>query len=86
MPVRLLSSPVLKWPDAQNVNKAVRRWVEDIHQNRKDVLRIGYFGSYARGEWGVTSISSLLLDTLTCLLKGKVSVGMSRTYRSLSIY
>jgi predicted nucleotidyltransferase len=24
-------------------------------QNRKDVLRIGYFGSYARKDWGVGS-------------------------------
>ncbi len=50
MPVRLLSSSVLKWPDVQTVEKAVRRWAEVIDQNRKDVLRIGYFGSYARGE------------------------------------
>ena len=61
MPVRLLSSPVLKWPDAQTVDKAVRRWAEDIHQNRKDVLRIGYFGSYARGDWGVGSDLDLIV-------------------------
>ena len=61
MPVRLLSSSVLKWPDAQTVDKAVRRWAEDIHQNRKDVLRIGYFGSYARGDWGVGSDLDLII-------------------------
>ena len=61
MPVRLLSSPVLKWPDAQTVDKAVRRWAEDINQNRKDVLRIGYFGSYARGDWGVGSDLDLIV-------------------------
>ena len=61
MPVRLLNSPVLKWPDAQTVDKAVRRWAENIHQNRKDVLRIGYFGSYARGDWGVGSDLDLIV-------------------------
>ena len=61
MPLRLLGSPVLKWPDAQTVDKAVRRWAEDINQNRKDVLRIGYFGSYARGDWGVGSDLDLII-------------------------
>ena len=61
MPVRLLSSHILKWPDAQTVDRAVRRWAEDIDQNRKDVLRIGYFGSYARGDWGVGSDLDLLV-------------------------
>jgi predicted nucleotidyltransferase len=28
---------------------------EKVLQNRKDVLQIGYFGSYARGNWGVGS-------------------------------
>ncbi len=61
MPVRLLSSSVLKWPDAQTVDRAVRRWAEDIGQHRKDVLRIGYFGSYARGDWGVGSDLDLIV-------------------------
>lgn len=60
MPVRLLSSSVLKWPDAQTVDRAIRRWAEGIDQNRKDVLRIGYFGSYARGDWGVGSDLDLI--------------------------
>ena len=34
---------------------------EDIDQNRKDVLRIGYFGSYARGDWGVGSDLDLIV-------------------------
>ena len=61
MPVRLLSSPVLKWPDAQTVDESVRRWSEDINQNREDVLCIGYFGSYARGDWGVGSDLDLIV-------------------------
>lgn len=55
MPVRSLTSPVLKWPDAKTVDAAARRWAARIAQERPDVLRIGYFGSYARGDWGVGS-------------------------------
>jgi len=55
MPVRLLSSSILKWPDAQTVDRAIRRWADEIGQRREDVQRIGYFGSYARGDWGVGS-------------------------------
>lgn len=55
MPVRSLSSPVLTWPDAHAVDFAVRRWAGEIAQRRHGVLRIGYFGSYARGDWGVGS-------------------------------
>jgi hypothetical protein len=31
------------------------RWAEEAGRRRPDVLRIGYFGSYARGNWGVGS-------------------------------
>ena len=61
MPVRLLSSSVLKWPDVQTVDRAVHRWAEGVRQSRKDVLRIGYFGSYARGDWGVGSDLDLMI-------------------------
>jgi predicted nucleotidyltransferase len=37
------------------VDSAVRSWAKDISEERKDVQRIGYFGSYARGDWGVGS-------------------------------
>ncbi len=55
MPVRLLSSSILKWPDAQAVDRAIRRWAGDVGQRHEGVQRIGYFGSYARGNWGVGS-------------------------------
>ena len=51
MPVRSLSSPVLKWPDQREVDQAVRRWCERAVATRPGVLRVGYFGSYARGDW-----------------------------------
>ncbi|MBI4581129.1 MAG: nucleotidyltransferase domain-containing protein [Planctomycetes bacterium] len=55
MPVRWLSSSVLRWPDAQTVDQAVREWAGRAVRQRPEVLRIGYFGSYARGDWGVGS-------------------------------
>jgi len=61
MPVRSLSSSVLKWPDANTVEQAVHRWAGKIVQLRKDILRIGYFGSYARGDWGVGSDLDLVI-------------------------
>ena len=61
MPVRSLSSSVLKWPDAQTVDQAVRRWAEKVAHRRADVLQIGYFGSYARGDWGVGSDLDLVI-------------------------
>ena len=55
MPVRSLNSRVLKWPKADEVVKALRLWVQKTTQHRQEILRIGYFGSYARGDWGVGS-------------------------------
>jgi predicted nucleotidyltransferase len=52
---------VLKWPDAQTVVQALRRWAEKVSQDRPEVVRIGYFGSYARGDWGVGSDLDLLI-------------------------
>jgi len=55
MPVRSLSSSILKWPDAQTVDRAIRDWAHTAAQSHGEVRRIGYFGSYARGDWGVGS-------------------------------
>jgi len=61
MPVRSLSSSVFKWPDAREVDQAARRWAAVAGARRKEVLRIGYIGSYARGDWGVGSDLDLLI-------------------------
>lgn len=61
MPVRSLSSSVLKWPDKETVDFAVRRWAKRVARARKDILQIGYFGSYARGDWGVGSDLDLIV-------------------------
>ena len=55
MPVRSFGSRVLRWPDAATVTAALRRWADEAARRRSDVVRIGYFGSYARGNWGVGS-------------------------------
>jgi predicted nucleotidyltransferase len=43
------------------VDQAVRRWVQEVLRNRSDLLRVGYFGSYARGDWGVGSDLDLII-------------------------
>ena len=55
MPVRSLRSSILKWPDATEVDAAVRTWAEREAAARTELVRLGYFGSYARGEAGVGS-------------------------------
>ena len=55
MPVKSLSSSVRTWPDAREVEAAVRAWSRRIAAAHPEVLRVGYFGSYARGDWGVGS-------------------------------
>ncbi len=66
MPVRSLSSSVLRWPSAQTVDQALRSWAEEVVRERQDVLHIGYFGSYARGDWGVGSDLDLPIIVERC--------------------
>ncbi len=54
MPVRSSSSSVFRWPDAETVGKAAREFAER-ESARHGLLRLGYFGSYARGDHGVGS-------------------------------
>ena len=55
MPVRSSNSSVLKWPDQKTIDRAVRSWSTEQARSQAGVLRLGYFGSYARGDWGVGS-------------------------------
>jgi len=61
MPVRSLNSSVFKWPDAETVDQALRSWVEKVLLDNNDIIRLGYFGSYARGDWGVGSDLDLIV-------------------------
>ena len=54
MQVRSLTSSVHKWPDRRSVESALQIWARRVLE-RGDVRRVGFFGSYARGDWGVGS-------------------------------
>lgn len=61
MPVRSSNSHVLRWPDRETVDHAVREWAAAMLQTHPEVVRVGYFGSYARGDWGVGSDLDLIV-------------------------
>jgi uncharacterized protein len=63
MPVKSLNSSVLKWPDRKSVEKALRLWAKKEARKHAGLLRLGYFGSYARGDWGVGSDLDLVAIT-----------------------
>ena len=60
MPVRSLNSSVLKWPSRKTVGLAVRSWTAEQVKERPEIIRLGYFGSYARVDWGVGSDLDLI--------------------------
>lgn len=66
MPVRSLNSSVLKWPDRSTVDRAVHEWAQDAVTRYPGVIKIGYFGSYARGDWGVGSDLDLIAIVSRC--------------------
>ena len=68
MPVRSLRSSVLRWPDRDAVDAAARRWAEQQPRLHPELLRLGYFGSYARGDWGVGSD----LDLIAVLAESRI--------------
>jgi uncharacterized protein len=61
MPVRSLNSSVLIWPDHQTVERAFTEWVLGKASTHPELLRAGFFGSYAKGNWGVGSDLDILL-------------------------
>ncbi|MBW1983055.1 MAG: nucleotidyltransferase domain-containing protein [Deltaproteobacteria bacterium] len=61
MPVKSLTSSVLKWPDPQSVKQSLAQWAEALAKVQQEIVRIGYFGSYARGDWGVGSDLDLVI-------------------------
>ena len=60
MPVRSSTSSVLRWPDAESVRRALVAWAAEEAPRHAGLLRLGYFGSYARGDWGVGSDLDLI--------------------------
>ncbi len=55
MPTRSLTSSVLKWPSRDAVERELRRWASQTARQHPDLVRLGVFGSYARGNAGVGS-------------------------------
>ncbi len=51
-PVRSLNSSVMRWPAPPEVDAALRAWARDLVASDSAVVAVGYFGSYARGDWG----------------------------------
>lgn len=60
MPVRSLSSSVIRWPDLETVKDAIARWAREEVLKHPELIRLGYFGSYARGDWAVGSDLDLI--------------------------
>jgi nucleotidyltransferase-like protein len=52
MPVRSSNSSVLRWPDRAAVASSLAAWARAEAPRHAELLRLGYFGSYARGDWG----------------------------------
>ncbi len=61
MPVRLLSSSVLRWPRRDDVLRALHQLGGECHAHRRRVIRVGYTGSLAAGKWGFGSDLDLIL-------------------------
>ncbi len=60
MPVRSSNSPPLKWPDRHTVLDRALAWAAHAGASVPGLLKVGVFGSYARGDWGVGSDLDLL--------------------------
>jgi predicted nucleotidyltransferase len=43
------------------VRRALDAWLKQVLSDHPEVLRIGFFGSYARGDWGVGSDLDLVV-------------------------
>jgi predicted nucleotidyltransferase len=46
---------VIKWPKADEVVAALKEWAKTAARRVPGIRRVGYIGSYARGDWGVGS-------------------------------
>lgn len=64
MPLRSSGSSVLRWPEPSAVEAATRAWA-DVARANPEVRRVGYFGSYARGDAGVGSDIDLVVIVST---------------------
>ena len=61
MPVKSSDSPVINWPGIDQVIAELEKWADALVARRGDVVKLGYFGSYARGDWSVGSDLDLVI-------------------------
>jgi len=61
MPVRSFNTSVLKWPSRETVLDAAKQWAAEIAERCPHIVRVGCFGSAARGDWHVGSDLDLVL-------------------------
>lgn len=61
MPVRSSTSSIVKWPDRRQVLDALLAWARSAGERHPELERVGYFGSYARGDWGIGSDLDVVL-------------------------
>jgi len=61
MPVRSLSSSVFIWPARNEVERSLADWAVKTAAERPELVRAGFFGSYARNREGVGSDLDVLL-------------------------
>jgi predicted nucleotidyltransferase len=57
---------VLRWPDESEVRTAAVRLAEREARARSELIRLGFFGSYANGTWGVGSDLDLVAVVSEC--------------------
>lgn len=60
MPVRSSGSSVLVWPDRARVGEALRAWAAREGPRHEGLVRLGVFGSFVGGRWGVGSDLDLI--------------------------
>ncbi len=61
MPLRSLNTSVLVWPNKETVVIALQQWAVKALETNPHLEQVGYFGSYARGDWGVGSDLDVIL-------------------------
>ena len=60
MPVRLLNSAVLKWPEQAAVLKKTKQWANLEGKRDDNIKHIYCFGSVVSSDWGIGSDIDIL--------------------------